>query len=152
MPEGQSSLFTIIMEYRRGDGTISCGTAQSLRQSKMIRRNAFSSMAYDQGLADRIRTSLPQSGVITERKMFGGLAFLCSGHMCCGVVKDALMLRLGDEGSAAALREPHTRPMDFTGKPLKSMIYVEAAGIDSDQDLRTWVESALAFVKTLPPK
>ena len=109
-------------------------------------------MAFDAGLADRIRLALPRNRVISERKMFGGLAFLTNGHMFCGVVKADLMLRLGEEAAATALRRPHTRPMDFTGKPLKSMIYVEPGGLDSDESLRTWVESALKFVKTLPPK
>lgn len=84
--------------------------------------------------------------------MFGGLAFLMSGHMFCGVVKSDLMLRLGPEATAAALRQPYTRPMDFTGKPLKSMVYVEPTGIDSDDSLRTWIELALAYVAALPAK
>jgi TfoX/Sxy family transcriptional regulator of competence genes len=84
--------------------------------------------------------------------MFGGLAFLMNGHMFCGVVKDDLMVRLGEEATTAALSRPHTRPMDFTGKPLKSMIYIGADGLDSDESLQSWVESALKFVRSLPPK
>ena len=84
--------------------------------------------------------------------MFGGLAFLHDGNMVCGVVKADLMLRLGPQAAPDALRQPHTRPMDFTGKPLKSMIYVDAAGIDSDDSLQQWVESALAYARSLPPK
>jgi TfoX/Sxy family transcriptional regulator of competence genes len=84
--------------------------------------------------------------------MFGGLAFSMNGHMFCGVVKSDLMVRLGEEGALAALKQPHTRPMDFTGKPMKAMIYVDANGLDSDESLRPWVESALKFVKKLPPK
>jgi TfoX/Sxy family transcriptional regulator of competence genes len=84
--------------------------------------------------------------------MFGGLAFLMNGHMFCGIVKNDLMLRLGDELAAAALKMPHTRPMDFSGKPMKSMIYVDASGLESDDSLQPWIESALKFVKKLPPK
>ena len=84
--------------------------------------------------------------------MFGGLAFLMNGHMFCGIVKNDLMVRLGDELARAALKQPHTRPMDFSGKPMKSMNYVEASGLDSDESLRPWVDSALMFVKKLPPK
>lgn len=109
-------------------------------------------MAFDRGLADRIRLVLARSRAISEKKMFGGLAFFMNGHMVCGVVKADLMLRLGEETTTTALTQPHTRPMDFTGKPLKSMIYVDARGIDSEESLRAWVESALAYVKTLPPK
>jgi TfoX/Sxy family transcriptional regulator of competence genes len=92
-------------------------------------------MAYDLGLADRIRVVLGRLGDFSERKMFGGLCFLVNGHMCCGIVKTDLMLRLNPEAATAALREPHTRQMDFTGKPMKSMIYVDAAGVDSDSSL-----------------
>jgi TfoX/Sxy family transcriptional regulator of competence genes len=109
-------------------------------------------MAFDAGLADRIRLVLPKNRAITERKMFGGLAFLMNGHMFCGIVKNDLMVRPGEELAAAALRQPHTRPMDFSGKPMKSMIYVDARGLDSDESLQSWVGMALEFARTLPPK
>lgn len=109
-------------------------------------------MAFDAGLADRIRRLLPGTGAVEERKMFGGLAFMMNDHMFCGIVKADLMLRLGAEESAAALGQPHTRPMDFSGKPMKSMVYVSAAGLDSDESLQAWVESALNYVSTLGPK
>ena len=84
--------------------------------------------------------------------MFGGLAFLVNGHMACGIVGDELMLRLGAARADAALDEPHVRPMDFTGKPLSTMVFVEPAGLQSDQPLAAWIERALNFVRTLPPK
>jgi TfoX/Sxy family transcriptional regulator of competence genes len=84
--------------------------------------------------------------------MFGGLAFMVNGHMCCGVLKTDLVLRLTPEEADAALREPHTRPMDFTGKPMKSMIYVSAIGTDSDQALEAWVESAVRLARSIPEK
>jgi len=77
---------------------------------------------------------------------------MINGHMCCGVAKTDLVLRLAPDAVTRALVRPHTRPMDFTGKPMKSMIFVAAQGSDSDNSLREWVESALAFVRTLPPK
>ncbi len=109
-------------------------------------------MAYDLGLADRIRAVLGRLGDFSERKMFGGLCFLVNGHMCCGIVKTDLMLRLTPEAAMAALHEPHTRPMDFTGKPMKSMIYVDAAGIDSDPSLERWVRTAERVAQALPGK
>jgi TfoX/Sxy family transcriptional regulator of competence genes len=109
-------------------------------------------MAYDLGLADRIRVVLGRTGGYSERKMFGGLCFLVNGHMCCGIVKSDLMLRLTPETAAVSLREPHTRPMDFTGKPMKSMIYVDACGIDSDSSLERWVRRAEQVARALPPK
>ena len=84
--------------------------------------------------------------------MFGGTAFLLNGHMICGVQGDALVLRLGREGAAAAFERPHTRPMDFTGKPLASMIYVDPPGYRSDGALCGWVEQAVRFARRLPPK
>jgi TfoX/Sxy family transcriptional regulator of competence genes len=110
-------------------------------------------MAYDLHLADRIREILKVHGNrVSERNMFGGVAFMLNGHMCCGVAKTDLMLRLAPEAVEAALGRPHTRPMDFTGRPMKSMLFVDPAGMDSDQSLREWVESACAFVRTLPAK
>ena len=109
-------------------------------------------MAYDVHLADRIRSILKSAGEFSEKKMFGGLAFMVNGHMCCGVLKTDLVLRLTPEEAAAALREPHTRPMDFTGKPMKSMIYVNAIGTGSDKGLAAWVESALKFARSVPQR
>jgi len=72
--------------------------------------------------------------------------------MCCGVNGDNLMLRLGNDDATKALSEPHTRPMDFTGKPLKSMVYVDPKGFAADDNLRSWVDRAMGFAKSLPPK
>lgn len=74
------------------------------------------------------------------------------GNMCCGVTQNELMLRLGANNALKALETPYTREMDFTGKPLKSMIYVEQPGIEDDQSLRHWVNQAVKFVQSLPPK
>lgn len=109
-------------------------------------------MAYDEGLAERVRIILKRRKGIAEKKMFGGLAFLCHGNMCCGINQSDLMLRLGEDGAQAALAEPHTREMDFTGRPMKSMLYVAAKGLKEDDTLRAWVMRALDFAKTLPPK
>ena len=112
-------------------------------------------MAYNEQLAARIRkvlTKHPEDFAVTEKKMFGGLAFMVNGNMCCGVMPDCLMFRLGNEGTAAALDEAHTRPMDFTGKPIKSMLYLDAPGFEADADLRAWVARAVRFARTLPAK
>ena len=110
-------------------------------------------MAYDLGLADRIRLVLGRGGGdFSERKMFGGLCFLVNRHRCCGIVKNELMVRLTPDTATAALREPHTRPMDFTGKPMPSMIYVDATGIDSNLALERWVRSAERITRARPRK
>jgi TfoX/Sxy family transcriptional regulator of competence genes len=108
-------------------------------------------MAYDTNLAERIRWVLVDDGV-TEREMFGGIAFMLHGNMVCGVMHEALMLRLGPQLAAAALDEPHTRPMDFTGQPMNSMLLVDPPGFDTDDQLAGWIERARDFVGTLPPK
>ena len=109
-------------------------------------------MAFDAGLADRVRSLLSGRSGLSEMKMFGGLAFMIHGHMCCGIVKTDLMLRLAEERVAAALERPHTRPMDFSGKPMKSMLFVTPQGTVSDEDLSEWVDAAVSFARTLPPK
>lgn len=95
-------------------------------------------MAYDEALAQRIR-GLLNGPTVEERKMFGGLAFLVDGRMCCGVQDSDLMVRVPKEQHAQALRRPHVRPMDFTGKSLTGFVYVSAAGIRSTAALRRWV-------------
>ena len=109
-------------------------------------------MAYDEELAVRVRARLDDPFGVSERKMFGGLAFLIYGNMCCGVVGGNLMVRVGADNYERALAEPFVRPMDFTGKPLKGMIYVDADGIRTDVQLDAWLERARTFVSTLPPK
>jgi len=86
-------------------------------------------MAYDEDLADRARDVMPAGTEVTERKMFGGLAFLLNGHMFAGIVGSELMVRIGDDAAQRALELDHVREMDFTGKPMKNMIFVEPAGL-----------------------
>ncbi len=109
-------------------------------------------MAYDEGLAQRLREAYQDESSVVEKKMFGGIAFLIDGHMSCGVVKDSLMARVGPEGYADALREPHAREMNFTGKPLTGFVYVAPEGVESDDALKSWVSRSLRFVRSLPPK
>ena len=109
-------------------------------------------MPYDEALAERVHDLMSSRAGAVEKRMFGGVCFMLNGNMCCGVVRDRLMLRLGPEGAAQALRQPHTEPMDFTGKPMKTMVYVVPAGYTDDADLEPWVETAIQFVETLPAK
>ena len=88
---------------------------------------------------------------LSERKMFGGLAFMLDGHMCCGIVGHDLMLRLGKDQAAQALEQPHVRPMDFTGRPMSGMVYIAPGGLDDDA-LNRWLTQAAAFAHALPPK
>ena len=109
-------------------------------------------MAYDAGLAERIRELLEERGGIAEKHMFGGLAFLLHGHMAVGIVKDELMVRVGAAAYAAALREPHARPMDFTKRPMQGFVFVAPAGFEEDAELRRWVERGVRLAESLPPK
>ena len=109
-------------------------------------------MPYDEGVAERLREAFAGRTDVVEKKMFGGIAFMVSGHMCCGVIGEELMARVGPEQYDMALREPYARQMDFTGKPLKGFVYVGAEGFASDKDLASWIRRCEQFVNTLPPK
>jgi TfoX/Sxy family transcriptional regulator of competence genes len=109
-------------------------------------------MAYDERLAGRIRHILSSVGSVSERKMFGGIAFMVGGNMACGVIGDELMVRVGPDGHDDALAEPHVRIMDFTHRPSRGMVYVGVPAIASDTDLERWVARGTSFAQTLPPK
>ena len=109
-------------------------------------------MAYDEAAARRIGKVLAGSGEFTRKKMFGGICYLVCGNMVGGLVGDTLMVRVGLEGFAEALAQPHARPMDFTGKPLKGFVYVDPPGFATDPDLLAWLERGVAYALSLPPK
>ena len=109
-------------------------------------------MAIDEAVAGRVRKALTESPDVVEKRMFGGIAFMVRGNMCCGVIGDRLMLRVGPKGYETALSRSHARAMDFTGRPMKGMVYVEPAGFASPRDLKTWIERAMEFVLSLPAK
>jgi hypothetical protein len=109
-------------------------------------------MAYDETLADRIRELITLRGDITERKMFGGVAWMLSGNMACGVMGDELLVRLGPEECEKALGEQHTRRFDFTGRPMKGFVCVGPGATDDDEGLAGWVDAGADFAASLPPK
>ncbi len=109
-------------------------------------------MAYDEALAARIRSAFEGQPGVAEKKMFGGVAFMVGGNMACGVTSDELMVRVGPDNYEDALSRPHARPMDFTGRPMRGMVYVTRRGFESDQDLAAWVESGASFARSLPAK
>lgn len=106
-------------------------------------------MAYDEKLANRVRHALGRRGGITEKKMFGGLAFLVGGKMMCGIVKDDLMVRVGPERYGDALGRPHVRPMNFTGRPMKGFVFVSPAACDTEEAVAAWVQWGAEFVAKL---
>ena len=108
-------------------------------------------MAYDEVLAERVRAIVARDG-LSERKMFGGLCFMLKGNMAAGVEQRGLMLRVGPGRFEDALARPGARPMDFTGRPMVGYVYVARSACETDADLKSWLDEALSFVETLPPK
>src|SRR5689334_1803311 len=109
-------------------------------------------MAFDQSLAARIRDGLARKKGVEEKKMFGCVCFLLNGNALAGVWKDRLIVRLGSDEGEAALREPHVRAFDITGKPMRNWVAVEPEGVEHDDQLQGWIERAAKFVRTLPAK
>ena len=109
-------------------------------------------MAYDEKVADRVRALLRGRRGISEKKMFGGICFLHRGNMCCGVTNEDFMVRVGAEAYEEVLARKHAREMDFTGRPLKGMVYVSKPGIRTKRQLEAWVDRGLSFARTLPAK
>ena len=110
-------------------------------------------MAYDEDLANRIREQLADETAITEQRMFGGLAFLLGGNMCVGVSgQGGLMLRIPPDDTDEALAQPHAHPFEMRGRSMRGWIRVAPEGVATDDELAAWVDRALAFVRTLPPK
>lgn len=107
-------------------------------------------MAYDENLDARITASLADWGTM-RRKMFGGTCYLLNGNMLCGVLRDSLILRLGDEQAATALTRAHVKPFDVSGRPMKGWVMVEG-DVLTKADLLKWLNRARDFVNTLPPK
>jgi hypothetical protein len=108
-------------------------------------------MSYDEKLAARIRSQLSGRRDVVEKKMFGGLCFMVGGAMCCGLTKTDFMVRVGPAQYEEALAQPHARPMDFTGRPLKGMVYVAPQGLRTDAALGRWLQRGLAFVSKVGP-
>ncbi len=109
-------------------------------------------MTYSESLAERIRHCLRDRRGIAEKKMFGGVCFLLGGNICVGVWETSLIVRLGPEAGPKALAEPHVRPFDVTGKPMRGWVMVAAEGLEDDAALSGWLERSLEFVSLLPPK
>lgn len=109
-------------------------------------------MANSEFLSERIRQILSKRARISERKMFGGICFMINGNMCVGTWKESLIVRLDRKDHDKTLAEPHTRPADMNGRTMKGWALVDPAGIESENDLASWVDRAARFAESLPPK
>lgn len=109
-------------------------------------------MAYDEGLAQRIREILEEKPGYDEKKMFGGVCFLLHGNMACGIMDYDIIVRVGPENYEKSLNLPHARKFDITGRPMKGWVMVSHKGHESDKDLDNWVHRGIDFALSLPPK
>ena len=109
-------------------------------------------MPYDESLASSLRKLLARRKDLTEKKMFGGIAFFLNGNICCGAWKEFLILRLGDDAARQVLGEQNARPFDITGRPMRGWAMIEPTGWRDEARLRRWVEWAAEFTATLPAK
>ncbi|MBW1783456.1 MAG: TfoX/Sxy family protein [Deltaproteobacteria bacterium] len=109
-------------------------------------------MPYNEMIETRIKKTISRWKDIDQKNMFGGVCHLLNGNMFCGVYKDFLILRLGEENGNRALSLPHVRPFDITGKPMKGWVMVAQDGFRADHELAGWLNQAKTFVRSLPPK
>ena len=109
-------------------------------------------MPYNEELESRIKKIVSRWKNTVNKKMFGGVCHLMEGNMFCGVYKDFLILRLGEDESKEAMKLPFARPFDITGRPMKGWVMVDSRGFDSDEALKKWLEKAKRFADSLPPK
>ena len=109
-------------------------------------------MPYDEKLADRARSVLAGRQGVREQKMFGGLCFMLDGNMAFGIAGSELLVRVGKENLYDALAQPHSRPFDMTGRPMRSFVYVAAGGIADDEGLEHWAGRGIEYAASLPPK
>ena len=109
-------------------------------------------MAYDEGLAQRVREVLGDLPGLVEKKMFGGVGFMVRGNMACGVNKNDLIVRVGPEGYEEALSQPHAREFDLTGRAMTGWVAVAPEGYEDDEALKGWVQQGVDFALSLPAK
>lgn len=109
-------------------------------------------MAYDEELDSRISKAIARWGNTDRKKMFGGICYLLNGNMFSGVYKDFLILRLGEKGAEEALRSPHARPFDITGRPMRGWVMMDRGGVKGNEELKELLREAREFALSLPSK
>ena len=115
-------------------------------------RIKFQRMAFDEALADRVRSLIGRAHKnVEEKRMFGGLCFMVNDKMCVGVEKERLMVRLDPAVYDEAMNKTGCRAMDFTGRVMKGFVFVDAAAITSDDELEYWTNLALEYNKIAKP-
>ena len=107
-------------------------------------------MAYDEKLDTWITSTIADWGT-AHKRMFGGTCHILNGNMLCGVYQDFLILRLGEQEATAALKRPHVKQFDVTGRPMKGWVMIESRAL-TQSDILKWLNKARDFVATLPSK
>jgi TfoX/Sxy family transcriptional regulator of competence genes len=109
-------------------------------------------VAYNEDLAGEIRIRIGSHPGLTEKEMFGGVAFMIRGNMAVGVSGDELMVRVGKEAHEEALAQPGTRPFDMTGRPMAGWVLVSPDELADEDVLDRWVSQGVDHAETLPEK
>lgn len=109
-------------------------------------------MAYDESLAERVRSIIGTRSAVTERKMFGGITWMLHGNMACGVLGEDIAVRLSHEDAARALTEPEVRPFEMTGRPARGFVIVAGPAVAEDGELARWIDAGADHAASLPPK
>lgn len=109
-------------------------------------------MVYNEQLAAKTRALISRRRGFSEKKMFGGMAYLINGNMCCGVLKDDLVVRVDPKEYETTLAMPNARPMDFTGRTIRGFVYVDSKGWSKGEALKKWVEMGVKYASSLPKK
>ncbi|RPH51277.1 MAG: TfoX family protein [Desulfobacteraceae bacterium] len=109
-------------------------------------------MAYDKGLAQRVKELLEEEPGFNEKKMFGGICFLMNGNMAYGILNEDLIVRVGPVNYDRMLKSPHVRKFDITGRPMKGWVMISCEGYESDKDLAGWIRQGKQYALSLPPK
>jgi TfoX/Sxy family transcriptional regulator of competence genes len=110
-------------------------------------------MAYDEDLANRIRELVASEVDVTEKRMFGGLAFLVGGNMSVAASgQGGLMVRVDPEDADALVAKPHAQPFEMRGRAMQGWLRVDAEGLRTKRQLEPWVRRGVAYARLLPPK
>jgi TfoX/Sxy family transcriptional regulator of competence genes len=109
-------------------------------------------MAYDEALAERVRSIVGARDSVTERKMFGGISWMVGGNMACGVLGDDLCVKLDPADAEQALAEPDTRPFEMSGRTARAFVVVAGSAVAGDDELARWVDAGAGYAASLPPK
>jgi len=109
-------------------------------------------MAYNSAIAEDVRARIGNHAGLSEREMFGGIAFMIYGNMAVGVSGEELMVRVGKDSHDEAIALPGARTFDMSARPMRGWVAVAPEGFAADDELDGWIDRGVAFAETLPRK